>query len=62
MVVHKSYSFKEAAEFDIRFWQKAGANARFAAAWDMVRDFLKMRGKSGNLPRLRRSVQSIKRI
>mgnify|MGYP001136374767 CR=1 FL=1 len=55
-------SFEEAEEFDRWFWRKAGAEARIAATWSLVRDYLKMRGKGGNQPRLRRSVQNVKRV
>ncbi len=57
-----AHSFKEAKEFDKRFWRKAGAQARFSAAWLMLSDYFKMRGKSGRLPRLRRTVQNIERL
>lgn len=60
--VNKSRSFEEAAQWDVRFWKRAGAEARFAAAWSMVGDFLKMRGKSGGQPRLRRTVQILKHV
>jgi hypothetical protein len=55
-------SFREAEEFDAEFWRKAGVQARFSAAWLMVIEYFKMRGKGGNQPRLRRTVQNIKRI
>ncbi len=55
--VHKARSFEEAERFDVRFWQRAGAAKRFEAAWAMVGEFLKMRGKSGEQLRLQRSVQ-----
>ena len=48
--------------FGIDFWQKAGAQSRFIAMWSMVKDLYKMRGKSGNKLRLRRSIQNIKHI
>ncbi len=60
--VHKARSFKEAQEFDRKFWEKAGVQARFAAAWAMITEYYKMRGKSGIKPRLRRSVQNIERL
>lgn len=55
----KTSSYKEARSFDIEFWRKAGAQARFEAAWQMIGDSFKIRG--GNVPklRLRRSVQNI---
>lgn len=54
-------SFREAEEFDIKFWRRAGANARFSAAWLMIKDLYKMRGRRGRLPGLRRTLQIIKR-
>ena len=60
--VHKAKSFRDAEQFDIRFWRRAGAAARFEAAWTMVNDFFKMRGESDAKLRLRRSVQRVKRV
>jgi hypothetical protein len=54
--VHVTHSFREASEFDAAFWRRAGVDARFAAAWSMVGDYLKMRGTYAGEPRLRRSV------
>ena len=59
--VHKAKSFEDAERFDRWFWRQAGAEARFSATWLAVIDFMKLRGKSGGQPRLRRSVQSVKR-
>ena len=59
--VRKSHSFKEAEDFDARFWRRAGALARFTAAWEMVVDLRKMKGLGGGQLRLRRTVQNIKR-
>jgi len=56
----KSYTYKEAEEFDAKFWKRAGVQARFAAAWLMLIEYYKMRGKSGVKLRLRKSVQNIK--
>ena len=57
--VHRARSLKDAEAFDVRFWRRAGAAARFEAAWAMVGEFLKMRGKPRAQLRLRRSVQHI---
>ncbi len=62
MYVHIAHNFKEAEEFNRRFWRRAGSNARFAAAWDMVKEYIKMKGKNARLLRLRRSVQNIERV
>ena len=58
---HKSRSYKEAEEFDTQFWRKAGVQARWEATWMIVMQLDKMRGGRGVEPRLRRSVQRIKR-
>ncbi len=48
--------------FDIDFWQKAGARARFIAMWKAVGEFYKIRGMDGNKLRLQRSIQSVEQI
>ncbi len=58
--VHKARSFEDAVDTDRRFWKRAGAPARFEAAWLMVGEFLKMRGQSRDQLRLRRSIQHVK--
>ena len=60
IMVHKARSFADAARWDRQFWRRAGAAVRLAAVWSMVGDWLKMQGKSGVQPRLRRTVQHIK--
>lgn len=62
ILVHKTYSFKEADDWDRKFWHRAGSQARFAAAWSLIRDYVKMKRKNGRLLRLRRSVQNIERL
>ena len=59
---HKANSFKQAEEFDIKFWKKAGAEARFSATWKMVGEFYKIKGINGYKRRLQRSVQHIEQI
>ena len=46
--------------FDIMFWQRQSAEARFAATWAALEEFYKMRGINGHKLRLQRSVQNIK--
>ncbi len=48
-------------EFDREFWRKAGHEARFAAAWEMVVEVELIRGKNAAEPRLQRDVLRIKR-
>lgn len=48
--------------FDLEFWQQAGADARFAAAWQMVLDMLIIRGENVDQFRLQRSVENIERL
>ena len=48
--------------FDIEFWRRVGAEGRFAAAWEMVREADAIRGvQSAGEPRLQRSVLRIER-
>ncbi|MBM4086450.1 MAG: hypothetical protein FJ272_16825 [Planctomycetes bacterium] len=47
--------------FDLEFWQRAGAQARFEAAWEMVSEVAAMRGKNARQPRLRRIVRQVER-
>jgi hypothetical protein len=42
--------------FDIEFWQSVGDVGRAAAAWQMIREVQLMRGQSGELPRMQKSV------
>jgi hypothetical protein len=48
--------------FDLLFWKQVGAEARFAAAWQMVSEVNAIKGKNIGESRLQRSVQSIERI
>ena len=49
-------------EFDGNFWRRSGHEARFTAAWEMVREVRLMRGeKNVGQQRLQRSVQNIER-
>ena len=48
--------------WDIKFWKRAGAKARFSATWQMIDEFYKMRGKNGIKRRLQRTVQNIQQI
>ncbi|OGQ48426.1 MAG: hypothetical protein A3H42_00650 [Deltaproteobacteria bacterium RIFCSPLOWO2_02_FULL_46_8] len=69
LTVHKYKKFfmvqmiplkKATREFDIKFWGRVGAEGRFAAAWEMVCDLPKWKGKRAGQPRLQRSVASFK--
>jgi hypothetical protein len=56
---NKTASFRKAKEFDMLFWEKAGAQARFSAAWQMLEECYKIRNKHGYKLRLQRTVQNI---
>lgn len=47
--------------FDQEFWQRQGVEAIFAAAWEMVRDYERLHGRTGDL-RMDRSVGRITRL
>ena len=56
---HLTRSFKEAERFDAKFWEKAGASAKFSALWKMVEEYYKIKNRHGYKLRLQRSVQNI---
>lgn len=47
--------------FDLEFWERVGAEGRFAAAWEMVIEAEAMRGEHADQPRLQRSVLRVQR-
>lgn len=53
---------KATREWDIEFWQAQSASVRFRVAFDMLRDFYRLKGKKINAYtfRLQRSVENIK--
>jgi len=44
--------------FDIEFWQRQGDQAIFAAALDMITDYLMIRYGHADKPRLQRTIES----
>lgn len=58
--MNKTHSFRDAEDFNIKFWRNASAAAKFSALWQMVEEFYKIRNKRGYKLRLQRSVQNIK--
>jgi hypothetical protein len=47
--------------FDLEFWARIGAEGRFAAAWEMVREQWWIRGQRADQRRLQRSVVRLQR-
>ncbi len=47
--------------FDLAFWRRAGAEARWVAMWLMLREADLIRGGDGSIPRLDRSVAKLVR-
>lgn len=47
--------------FDLVFWKKVGPEGILEAMCGMISDFYKLRGGSGHIPRLRRTVAVLKR-
>ena len=60
--INKAKSFKEAENFNIKFWKNTSADAKFSALWSMVEEFYKLRNKRGYKLRLQRSVQNIRYV
>jgi hypothetical protein len=52
---------KDDGAFDLAFWRAAGAEAIFAAAWEMVNEARAIRGEDGDEPRLQRAVVRVVR-
>ncbi|MDX1972914.1 MAG: hypothetical protein SFY68_10325 [Candidatus Sumerlaeia bacterium] len=48
-------------EFDRAFWRDAGVQGRFAAAWDMVKEYHLFKGGTLDELRFQRSVAVLKR-
>jgi len=48
-------------QFDLEFWRRLGSQARFAASWEMVKEYMALRGIHGRQSRLQRSVERIER-
>ncbi len=47
--------------FDICFWQSQGDRAIFEAVWEMLHDYLFIRGEDANELRLQRTVESFRK-
>ena len=43
-------------EFDRSFWQRVGSTGRLKAMWDMLKIYYLLKGRNGDIPRLRRSI------
>ncbi len=48
-------------DFDREFWKKAGTDAKFDAAWEMVVESYLFKGKDVEELRLQRTVECLKR-
>lgn len=62
IIVERMVSRAKHDSFDIDFWQRSGAQSRFIAAWKMIEELYKMKGKRGYKFRLQRSVQNIEQV
>ena len=48
-------------DFDIKFWQNQGEKKIFEAVYEMINDYLTIRGKNAHQPRLQRTVESFQK-
>ena len=48
--------------FDKQFWQDAGPEAIFEAAYGMIKDYLLLKTGHADEPRLQRSVESFQKL
>lgn len=55
---------KAGRSFDLEFWQAQSAKMRFRAAFDMLKDTYRLKGKKINAStfRLQRSVEILKQV
>ena len=55
---------KAGRKFDIEFWQAQKSYVRFRVAFDMLRDFYRLKGKKINAHtfRLQRTIENLKRV
>jgi len=49
-------------QFDHSYWQQLGPEAIFEAAYEMIKDYLMIKEKNVNEPRLQRSVESYQKV
>lgn len=62
-IVEKYQSMSDTDKsFDIQFWQNAGPEAIFEAAWEMLQDYYLLRGKDASELRLQRTVEAFRKI
>ncbi len=62
-IVEKYQSMSDTdRSFDIQFWQNAGIEAIFEAAWEMLQDYYLIRGKDASELRLQRTVEAFRKI
>jgi hypothetical protein len=59
--LHLSRQGPDERAFDEAFWRELGGAARLEALWDMVLDAELWQGRSGDQPRLQRSLLRIER-
>jgi hypothetical protein len=53
---------QDGSDFDLAFWGRLGANARFAKAWELAMLPFLMRGMKPHELRLQRSIVALKRL
>ena len=48
--------------FDVDYWRRLGPEAIFSAAWEMVIQAWKLKGRSADELRLQRTVERVERL
>ena len=48
--------------FDLEFWQRQNATARFSAAWELVEFAHKLKGRDAAELRLNRTIESLQSV
>jgi hypothetical protein len=60
-IVERLARLSEKRDFDREFWREAGPQARFEAAWEMVKEVERIRGQVVSEHRLQRTVEHLYR-
>lgn len=62
MIVEKYQKIGEGEDFDLNYWQKMGAEAIFAAAYELILDYYLLKELHADQPRLQRTVENFGKL
>ncbi len=63
MLIQENYGkLGEENNFDLAFWQNQKPEVLFEAAFDLVKDYLLLKGNYVGEPRLQRTIESFQKV